>query len=373
MFGLYLHIPFCRSRCTYCGFNSYAGLEERYTSYFEALLTEIEYQSSTEDWPVVSSVFFGGGNPAILGGKRLSLLLGALRKNFRLSPTAEVTTELNPEDATPELLKSLKSAGFNRLSLGWQSLNSDRLVSLKRRHNRQQAIVSLTAARGAGFDNVNIDMIFGLPNQTITEWRDDLATLASLNPDHLSLYSLSLEPGTELLRQVEAGKTELPPVDDVAHMYEIAIEVLRKSGFDHYEISNFAKDGHACSHNLNCWHGGEYLGIGAGAHSHLKGKRSWRVNDPIEYIVRSRENDTIVGNEVLDKGRKLGERIILGLRLCDGIDIGELEAEYGVNISDIYGDAIRDLKQKGLLGAGSRLALTEKGLLLANEAMVAFV
>lgn len=342
-------------------------------SYVEALLAEIEDQSSNQDWPVVSSVFFGGGNPAILGGNHLSSLLGTLRKSFRFSPTAEITTELNPEDAKPELLKSLKRAGFNRLSLGWQSLNSDRLVSLKRRHDRKQAIDSLTAARGAGFDNVNIDMIFGLPQQTITEWRDDLGTLVSLNPDHLSLYSLSLESGTELRDQVEAGKMQLPPVDDVANMYEIAIEVLGRSGFDHYEISNFAKEGHACSHNLNCWRSGEYLGIGAGAHSHIKGKRSWRVNDPIEYIARSRENDTIAGNEVLDKDRKLGERIILGLRLCDGIDIAKLEAECGVNVSDIYGDAIRDLKQKGLLDAGSRLALTEKGLLLANEAMAAFV
>ena len=372
-FGLYIHIPFCRSRCIYCGFKTYVGIGNCLQSYIEVLELEISRVARAREWSPVTSVYFGGGNPALVGPVALSKLLDATRRNFNFTPEAEISFELNPEDAKLKFLKSAREAGFNRLSIGWQTLSDKGLAFLSRRHNRRQALDALSAARRAGFDNINVDMIFGLPGQTMKGWTDDLATLAESAPDHVSTYALSVDPGTRLKTLVAAGEVVLPDEDVVADLYDNACRSLDESGFKQYEISNFAKAGRACQHNLNYWRGGEYIGFGAGAHSHIDGKRTWCFQDPQTFIEKARLADTIAGSEDLDNLRKLGERLMLGLRLREGIDVSAVEEEFQVSLVDTYGEALKDLKEKGLIDFGERLALTRKGLFLANEAMVEFV
>ncbi len=372
-FSLYIHIPFCRSRCIYCGFKTYTGLDSCFQSYIEALQSEISREAGGREWPPVTSVYFGGGNPALVGAESLASLLDACRRNFNIAPQAEISFELNPEDAQLEFLDSTREAGFNRLSIGWQTLSDKGLVFLGRRHNRRQALGAIGVARRAGFDNINVDMIFGLPGQTVKRWTDDLATLSESAPDHVSTYALSVDEGTRLEMLVATAEVVLPDEDVVADLYDSACRLLDKSGFKQYEISNFAKVGRSCRHNLNYWRAGEYIGFGAGAHSHIDGKRTWRFKEPQTFIEKARSDDTIAGSEDLDKLRKLGERLMLGLRLRDGIDVSAVEEEFQVSLVDIYGESLEALKEKGLIDLGERLALTKKGLFLANEAMVEFV
>ena len=371
--GLYIHIPFCRSQCVYCGFKTYTDLGSCYQSYIEALESEIARVAIAREWPPVTSVYFGGGNPALLGAEALAELLNAIRRNFDLARQAEISFELNPEDAHMEFLESAKEAGFNRLSIGWQTLSDKGLVFLGRRHNRRQALDALSTARRAGFDNINVDMIFGLPDQTVKGWTDDILSLAESAPDHVSTYALSVDAATKLEALLATGEVVLPDEDVVADMYDRGCLALEESGFKQYEISNFAKDGSACRHNLNYWRGGEYIGFGAGAHSHIDGKRTWRFQEPLTFIEKARSGDTVAGCEDLDKLRKLGERLMLGLRLRDGIDVSEVEEEFQVSLVEKYGKALEDLQEKGLIEFGERLVLTKKGLFLANEAMVEFV
>lgn len=424
MTGIYIHTPFCRSKCSYCDFNSYAGREGLADDYADALIRSFQGDGRDE----ISSVYFGGGNPALLG-LRLFDVWDACRDRWRIearpkggpagrilekrtkapnarltkpearermcdyvteprarktprtgfsaassAEDAEVSMEMNPEDAAPDLLLRLRGAGLNRLSLGWQSLDDAALRALGRRHDADTALESLKAARRAGFENVNVDMMFGLPGQTGARWKEDLKKVTSAGPDHISVYALSVEAGTRLSKQVEkellAGRSILPTEDEAADMYGTAVEVLRGAGFHHYEISNFALPGRECGHNLNYWRGGDYLGFGAGAHSHRNGRRWWNALLPEDFIAgRDRE----AGSESLTQAERLSERIFLGLRLTEGVDPRELRDEFKTDVNEIFGPALARLRGLGLITPGPRLALTAKGLPLANEVMVEFV
>jgi len=371
--GLYIHTPFCRQKCSYCDFNSYPGMESLIDDHTMAVTEQIKQAGADRKWPEVTTVFFGGGNPALLRVDGISALLEACRRAFNIVDGAEISIEMNPEDALSGVLGSVRDVGFNRLSLGWQSLDDGRLALLGRRHDKAQATASIGLARVAGFTNINVDMICGLPGQTEESWQAELNEAAGYEPDHISAYILSVAPDTRLARQVDTGRVSLPDERSVVRMYELTRKQLAQGGYEQYEISNYARVGHECRHNLNYWAGGDYLGFGAGAHSHWRGRRWSAVDGPKAFIAGMKAGDAMAGHEELSGRQRVSERIFLGLRLNKGVDIEDIKVEFGINIEEVYGDALAELKAQGLIKTGRRVALTEKGRLFANEAMAAFV
>ena len=375
MTGLYLHIPFCRSKCAYCDFNSYTGREALIGPYLSAIAEELAEPGRVWDGgDVFDTAYVGGGSPAMLE-EALPLILERLVAAGRLAPGAEVTVELNPEDARPDALERLRAAGANRLSLGWQALDDGLLARIGRRHDGAAARLSLVAARRAGYSDVGVDLIFGLPGQSLGDWRDTLERVVAAGPDHISTYALTIEQDTPLARAVanrgrKAMGVSLPTEDEAAWMYDRARASLADAGYEHYEISSFARSGHRCRHNLNYWHGGDYLGVGAGAHSHYQGRRWWCRSDPAEYIEAKVK---VAGSERLNTRQRLSERLFLGLRLVEGADIGRIEIELGEKPEEVYAEPLARWRGLGLIAAGPRLALSPAGLSLANEVMADFV
>lgn len=371
--GLYLHTPFCRQKCAYCDFNSYAGLEWMAGRYTRAVIQQIRQVSADMNWPDVTTIFFGGGNPALLGAEGLTAILASCRQKFHVCADAEVTLEINPEDAHIDLLRLLRKSGFNRLSIGWQSLDDELLTMLGRRHTAKQAMESIKIARKAGFENISIDMICGLPGQTQEAWLRELEQAADCEPDHISAYILSIEPGTLLESSVKAGLVHLPDDEATAKMYVQTEELLKEAGFTQYEISNYCRDNSECRHNLNYWAGGDYLGFGAGAHSHWRGRRWWSVAEPKEFIDRTYAGDPTDGFEELSPAQRLSERIFLGLRLNKGVNWERIGREFGDNMEERYQVLLAELRDMGLINKDRTFALTQKGRLLANEVMAEFI
>ncbi len=375
MTGLYIHIPFCRSKCAYCDFNSYAGREALIDPYINAMAAELaEPGYAWDGGDIFDTVYIGGGNPAMLE-EALPLMLERLVAAGRLAPGAEVSVEFNPEDARQDALEKLRTAGANRLSLGWQALDDDVLARIGRRHDGEAAQQSLIAARRVGYSDVSVDLIFGLPGQSAGDWRDTLEQAVAAGPDHISTYALTIEEDTPMGRAVASnGGTvmgaPLPTDDEAALMYDWAREYLADAGYEHYEISSFARPGHRCRHNINYWHGGDYLGVGAGAHSHYQGNRWWCVSDPGEYIEAQVK---MAGSERLNARQRLSERLFLGLRLVEGVEPERITRELGENPEKTFTEILVHWRELGLMTAGPRLALSSAGLLLANEVMADFV
>ena len=388
--ALYVHIPFCQAKCPYCDFNSYAGIEGLMVPYVDALIAEMAlWREPTRD-ARVTTVFFGGGTPSFLPLVETERILVALRRSFRLTPDAEITVEANPGSADSARLDGLRRLGFNRLSLGVQSFQDDELSLLGRIHSAAEAHEAYAAARRAGFENVNLDLIYGLPGQALTTWQRALAEAIALRPEHLSLYALTLEEGTPLAADVARGRLTAPDPDLAADMYLWAGEALAAAGYEHYEISNWALPGYRCRHNLVYWRNQPYLGLGAGAHSCLGGYRFAAVRDPQEYIrsvaaagaapsddglagflARLPHLDDVV--QVTDS-RAMAETAILGLRLVEGLSLAAFRRRFGVGLPSVYGPAVAELTALGLLErANGRLRLTAKGRLLGNEAFVRFL
>jgi oxygen-independent coproporphyrinogen-3 oxidase len=371
--GLYIHAPFCRSKCVYCDFNSIAGRGDLVQAYVGAMGRSLANPTYARDLGV-ETIYFGGGNPALLGSGLVEIL-DLCRERWLIADDAEISLEMNPEDVEEQFLRELRAAGFNRLSLGWQTLDDDKLKLLGRRHDAATAINALAIARRAGFENVNIDLISGLPGQALSDWEKELSRAVESGPEHISAYSLSVEPGTPLATMMADGGSAaaappLPSEDEAADMFLRTRQILCAAGYEHYEISNYSRPGHRCRHNMNYWFGGNYLGFGAGAHSHMDGCRWWNTADPAEFI---RDPEAAAGMEKLDPGDRVGERVFLGLRLVDGIESGSLEREFGVDLGQLYGESLKRLRRSGLMVPGPRLALTEAGLPLANEVMACFV
>ena len=399
--ALYVHVPFCRSRCAYCDFNTYAGLETLMQAYVAAVCREIEAAGERWGHLTVPTVYFGGGTPSLLPLDLLSKLFRALRSAFHVSRHAEITLEANPGTVTPAYLRRLRDLGVNRLSLGVQSAHDDELCILGRIHTWAQAVETVEAARAAGFDNLSLDFIFGLPTQTLSRWRETLKAALSLGPEHLSLYGLSVEEGTPLEQRIASG--ELPPPDEdvAAEMYELAEEVLAGAGFFHYEISNWAKANlqsltsnlqfpmwwpkpetlsehispYVCRHNLVYWRNERWLGVGAGAHSWLDGRRWANVRHPREYIAAQERGDTPVAEvEEIDHRLEMGETMMMGLRLAEGVRASAFEARFGKAVEGVFGKELRELDYLGLLEWDSHAArLTARGRLLGNQVFVRFV
>jgi oxygen-independent coproporphyrinogen-3 oxidase len=395
-FGLYIHIPWCLTRCIYCDFNTYVdGEPELKIRYHRALLREIQEAALALDHPTLDTIFFGGGTPTTLLPEQLVELVEMVKTDFQLDPHAEITVEANPGTLSVNYLRELRQNGLNRLSLGVQSFDDKELKFLSRLHNAQAARQAVEQARLAGFDNVSLDLIFNLPEQTLAQWQFNLQEALRLEPDHLSIYSLIIEPGTPLHRQVTEGLTPRPDDELAADMYALTIDLLGEAGYAHYEISNWAKDNHnlpawqtpslASAHNLIYWRNQPYLGVGAGAYGTVRSERWANVKRPQTYISRvesgqglglARDEKTF---EPIDRRTAMTEHMLLGLRLVrEGVGGAEFEARFGVPLSKQYPEAIAFGLERGLTEwletpAGPRLRLTRQGRFLANQVILQFM
>ena len=283
--SLYIHIPFCATKCSYCSFNTYANIQHLLPAYLDALKAELRLWGEALGKPRVKTIFFGGGTPSLLKSKEVESVLRECYDSFSVDPGAEITAEANPDDIRGSKPANLRSAGVNRLSIGVQSLMDRHLAALTRRHTVQDALAAYSHARKAGFDNINLDFIYGLPRQSLDEWHETLRQAVSLAPEHLSLYALTVDEGTPLHKEVHLTRSVPEPDPDLAaDMYELAEEVLGAAGYGHYEISNWAKPGCEALHNLTYWRNQPYLGVGPGAHSYLGGYRFHDILSPAKYI-----------------------------------------------------------------------------------------
>lgn len=382
--GLYVHIPFCQAKCSYCDFTSYVGLNPLFAPYVEALGAEMAWYAEV-GFPEADTLYIGGGTPTILPTHLLERVLKGVRRHFRLSPQAEITVEANPARADEGKLQMLRAAGVTRLSLGVQSLRDGELALLGRIHTAAEALASYWQARAAGFANINLDLIYGLPGQRLSDWQATLEQALALRPEHLGCYALTLEEGTPLADRVSAG--ELPPPDDdlAAEMYELAEERLEQAGYHHYEISNWAwSPAHISRHNMRYWRYESYLGLGAAAHSFRRAHRWWNVSHPETYIARLKgarstpstwESPAGAGGEVISRGMAMAEMVMLGLRLVEeGVGLANFAQRFGKPLERVYGAEIEALAQIGLLEiAPDRIRLTPRGRLLGNEAFQRFL
>jgi oxygen-independent coproporphyrinogen-3 oxidase len=377
--GLYVHIPFCTAKCGYCDFNSYAGHDHLIPSYADALLAEASLWRPAVADRNVETVFFGGGTPSLNPVADMAKILGGLRVTFDIAADAEVSLEANPGSLSVDYLRGLRDVGFNRLSIGVQSFDDAELKSLDRIHTGDDARAAFRAAREAGFDNVNLDFIYGLPGQPLANWQRTLEEAMALRPEHLSLYALTVEEGTPLARDVARGRVPAPDGDAQADQYEWTQDRMAAAAYEHYEISNWAVPGRRCRHNLVYWQNREYVGLGAGAHSHIGGARMSTVLLPQRYMELVDESVSaadggrvtmrqIAGGESITLELAMADTMILGLRLTDGVAIADFEWRHGRALDVVYGDVIEEFAAAGLLERTARhLRLTRRGRLLSNE------
>ena len=391
--GLYIHVPFCQTKCPYCDFNTYQGIDNLIPGYVEAVTTELILWGRVLDRPRVNTIFVGGGTPSYIRDDYFARILEETAGAFRISEGAEITVEANPDDLNWEKCRSLLAQGVNRLSIGVQSLDDGLLDLLGRRHNAHQAVHAFQEARDAGFTNINLDLMYGLPRQSLAQWKDTLERLVSLRPNHVSLYCLTLEAGTPLIRWVEEGRLPGPDEDLAAEMYQFARESLADAGYHHYEISNWAESGRESQHNMAYWLNLSYLGVGPGAHSRLGDYRFWDVSPPRLYADKVKQwhdrsphqltsisHETLEmalpvgGHEFIDTGTACAETMFLGLRLLDGLDLSEASAKAGADLETLYETQIQELYDLGLLEhIDGRLRLTSSAYLIANQVFTRFV
>lgn len=386
-FALYVHIPFCSAKCTYCDFNSYAGQDSLFEPYAKAVAREAELWAPVVRDRRVETVFFGGGTPSLLPLEHMGTIVSAVRERFDIAPDAEVTLEANPGTVDAAHMQGLRELGFNRVSFGVQSFHEEELRRLERIHDAQEVEDAYAWARAAGFERVNLDLIYGLIGQSMEAWQTNLETALALGPDHLSLYALTLEEGTPLTRDVERGRTPGPDLDLQADMFEWTREHLRGRGYEHYEVSNWALAGRECRHNLVYWHNGDWLGLGAGAHSHLFDERFADAASPRRYIDSVKESEPatetkavpsgfrqITQRERPDESREMSETVILALRLREGLEIASFERRYGVSFESTFKDAIEETLALGLTEVvDGRLRLRDEAVMLGDEAFLRFL
>ena len=361
-FGVYIHVPFCLSKCPYCDFCSFAGSNgEDRENYVRSVLREI----SERDFPVrrATSVFFGGGTPTLLSEKQFDALLSAVTKKYGLSDDAEITFEMNPATADREKLRALRSLGFNRVSIGCQSTDDGELKALGRAHTSEGFFKAYEDALAAGFDNVNIDLMYGIPRQTADSFAKTLDTVVSLHPTHISAYGLIIEEGTPFCERQNA--LGLPGEDTEADLYAMASRMLRSAGYSHYEVSNYARPGYECRHNLLYWRQGEYAGYGLSAASHIAGVRTTNTRDLSAYLAAPASS--VAETVVIKNGDSEYEFIMLALRTGEGIDEGDFTRRFGHDFRSTYREKLAPYDKRGLLSfAGNRTALTDEGLYLGS-------
>ena len=365
--GLYLHIPFCRSKCDYCDFYSLAGREDRMDEYQKALVRHVVESSAVARNCPVDSIYIGGGTPTWYGEKRLLELLRTVKRHFCMAKDVEVTVEANPDSVDGKMLRRLRRAGVNRISMGMQSGSDEELRSVHRPHTYQQVEYAVAAVRAAKIRNLNLDLIYGLPGQTEESWHETVEKALSLGPEHLSCYGLTIEEGTPLAQRVARGE-QLPDEDQQAALYLWTVERLAQAGYEQYEISNFAKRGYQSRHNMKYWMGRPYMGLGVAAHSDFGGRRYSFVSDLDAYI-----QGMLSGDEVVDESEKITRRergseyLMLRLRTVHGIDEWEYRREYMMNFDPIEAK-LSEFEQKGWARRqGRRWQFTPEGFLLSNQ------
>ena len=347
-------------------------MEPLYEPYVQALLKEIASQEKHK----ATTLFIGGGTPSLLPPAQLGALIAAVREHFQLDDLAEVTVECNPGTVTLEYLKELKLRGANRLSFGAQSADPDELKLLGREHGFEDVIRAVENAREAGFGNINFDLIFGLPKQLLPTWQNTLARAVKINPDHISLYALTIENGTPMYDWTKRGEIPYPDPDAAADMYDHAEETLAKHGYEHYEISNWCKPGREAQHNLIYWRNEPYFGLGAGAHSSDIANRWWKVRRPADYIARAEKGESLImGSEIIDARTSRGETMMLGLRLLqEGITNKRFAQRHGEVIGKFFAKDHKHAEAQGLITHDAdRVLLTQRGRFLSNQVMKLFV
>ena len=397
LYSLYFHIPFCTHRCAYCDFNTYAGQEGMIPAYADALVREINFvgkqltATQPPDCPTtVHTIFFGGGTPSLLSPEQFTSVFRAIHDNFALTDDAEITIEANPGTVSYANLIELRKLGINRISYGVQSANREELRMLERAHSYFDVIEAVASARKAGFDRqsngVNLDLIYGLPEQTLETWQTTVRRILDLTPEHISAYALTLEHGTPFGRWASRGLLPLPEPDLAAEMYEWLSETLETHGYLQYEISNWARSGYECRHNLQYWRGLPYLAFGAGAHGYAGGYRYSNVLRIKTYIDRLTNaqftsNDFPLTPATVNHHRQspqddMAEFMMTGLRLTrEGVSEENFQTRFGKSLREVYGKEIQELVKSGLLenGMKERVKLTERGRLLGNQVFMRFV
>ncbi len=372
LLGLYVHIPFCSAICNYCNFNRGLFDPDQKTRYVRALLTEITKKG---DASPADTIFFGGGTPSLLEPSEIGSIIGTCRRSFALTPDAEITLEANPETVTRDRLRAFRDAGVNRLSYGVQSFRDEELLRLSRLHSAARAREAFDLAREAGFDNVSLDLMMWLPQQTVEQWLSSVDALIALGPDHASLYLLEIYPNAPLRDAMARSKWSLAPDDDAAEMYLGAMARLDHGGYVQYEISNVSRPGLESRHNLKYWSDGEWLGFGCGAHSTRSGIRKKNIASTEDYISAIAAGRSVESERrVLSDQERFEEAVFTGLRLTEGVNLDAVRTRYGVDVWDRYGEDLRPfVDQRMLIYDGGAIRLTRDGMLLANEVMTVFI
>ncbi|MBI3942155.1 MAG: radical SAM family heme chaperone HemW [Chloroflexi bacterium] len=378
--SIYLHIPFCRRRCTYCDFTLYPGLLKLRPDFVQSLAREI-YLSQEEVTGPVETIFFGGGTPSLLSVADWQLILETLHGYFDLAIGAEVTAEANPENLPLDYLHQLRVLGINRLSMGVQTFDEPLLHLLGRGHTATQALEAFANARRSGFENLNLDLIYGLPGQTLAMWQLDLDTALDLNPEHISAYGLQVELHTPLEVMVRRGRVPVPLPDLAADMYDYACERLAQAGYQHYEISNWARTGYESRHNLTYWRNQPYVGLGPGAHGYDRHNRRYQIETRLRpYMATVQENRRpYIEVETLDLATQVAETAFLGLRLLqEGVDLTSFEERFGWDFTVVYDAILPRLLEQGLIELvgtqeSRRLRLTPRAYLVSNPVMAGFL
>lgn len=373
--GLYIHIPFCRQKCRYCDFPSFAGKEDMQERYTETLLTEIRQRAGACSGRKIRSVFFGGGTPTVLPAPLLERLMQEISASFDIAEDAEITTEANPGTLNREMARALRGMGFNRLSIGVQAWQNHLLERLGRIHDIGDFLENYRIVREEGFQNVNVDLMFALPGQSMADWMETLDCIAALEPEHISAYSLILEEGTPFFREWEEGRLAPAPEDLDREMYHAAIDFLAGKGYAQYEISNFARPGRKSRHNCLYWQAGEYLGLGLGAHSYWEGRRFHNPYGLEEYIQSDGCLERLAQEmERVTKEDALAEFMFLGLRLTEGVSFTAFRRRFGRGMMEVYGEQIARLAGQGLLEQdGTGIRLTRRGIDVSNVVFAEFL
>lgn len=369
MAGIYLHIPFCKRRCIYCDFYS-TTMEQRKDEYIEALCRELEMRRDYTGEPSVATVYFGGGTPSQLEERHFQQVFETIGNNYRLRPDAEITLEANPDDLTPDYVAMLRRLPFNRISIGIQTFNDETLRLLHRRHTASQAVEAVRRCQEAGFGNISIDLMYGLPGESRDSWADDLQQAIGLQVQHISAYHLIYEEGTELWELRRRHRVEEVDEDSSLTFFSMLIDRLRDAGFEHYEISNFALPGMYSRHNSSYWDGTRYLGCGAAAHSYNGESRQWNVASLDRYIKDIQASKLPCEVETLDLHTRYNDRIITAIRTARGLSLSTLQMEFGKELHDFCLNNARPHLQQGTLAIdGDRLHLTRQGIFVSDGIM----
>ena len=377
--GIYIHIPFCKQKCYYCDFVSYANKEEKIQEYIECLQKEIEMESEkykNEEYEI-TTIYIGGGTPSFIDASYIERIINTIKQNYKLYENPEITIEVNPGTINEEKIRKYKDIEINRISIGLQTTKDNLLKQIGRIHTYEEFLNCYKIVKKIGIDNINVDLMLGLPNQTLEDLKEGLIEVINLKPNHISLYSLILEENTILEKMVRQNMAKLPEEDLEREMYWTTKNILEKNGYIHYEISNFSKEGYESKHNLNCWNQKEYLGFGVAAHSYIKNKRYCNTNNIEEYI-KNVQNGKILNNrticEIQNKIEEQKEYMLLGLRKIQGVDIQEFKNKFIDNPIYIFHKELEKLVKEELVEIDlNQIKLTSKGLDFANLVWEEFI